>query len=150
MIKDSTLHHDQPLLSMIKNLRWIALFLILGLQTVLYAQVAEPTLAQAFTTAISQGDMNGLTALLGDEVELMQPGASGTFRKSVVSGKIAEFLRHNPPVRFMLKHQGSSADGQMYAIGQLTTQSGNHYKVLLRAKPEGAQYRIFKLDLQNL
>ena len=149
MIIGTTLHQNQAPLSMIKSLHWIALILLFGLQTAAYAQ-AEPAFTQAFTTAISRGDMNGLTALLGEEVELMQPGASGTFRKSVVSGKIAEFLRSNPPVRFMMKHQGSSADGQVYAIGQLTTQSGSHYKVLLRAKPEGAQYRIFKLDLQNL
>ena len=149
MTKDATLVLHQPLLSMISKLCWMAPILLLGLHLNGNAQSEHP-LAQAFGAAISRGDMSSLTELLDEEVELLQPGANGTFRKQVVSGKIADFLRKNPPVRFMLKHQGSSADGQVYAIGQLTTQSGSNYKVLVRAKPQGAHYLIFKLDVQNL
>lgn len=126
---------------------WIMLMLIMGLSGSVYAQVEHPV-AKAFSAALSQGDMSSLSALLDEEVELIQPGETGTFRKQAVTGKLAAFFRQNPPVRFMMKHQGSSADGQVYAIGQLTTQSGGNYKVLLRAKSSGgAQYRIFKLDL---
>ena len=138
---------NQPLFAMLRKSLWVATALILSLGVPAYAQSTQHPLAQAFSTAMGRADVNGLTALLDDEVELMQPGASGTYRKQVVSSKLEDFLRQNPPARFLLKHQGSSADGQVYAIGQLTTQSGSSYKVLLRAKPAGANYRIFKIDL---
>lgn len=132
---------------MIQKLLWIAPALILSLLNPAFGQSDHP-LSRAFSTAISRGDINGLTALLDDEVELTQPGANGTFRKQATSGKLNDFLRQNPPAHFLMKHQGASADGQIYAIGQLTTQSGGSYKVLLRAKPFGNQYRIFKLEVQ--
>ena len=138
---------NQPLFAMLQKSLWVATALVLSLGAPAYAQSEQHPLAQAFSTAMGRADVNGLTALLDDEVELMQPGVSGRYRKQVVSSKLADFLRQNPPARFLLKHQGSSADGQVYAIGQLTTQSGSSYKVLLRAKPAGANYRIFKIDL---
>lgn len=129
-----------------RKIIWLASLILISMQYQLLAQ-GEKQLSQTFGTALSQGDVNGLINLLDEEVELMQPGEGGKYRKQVVSGKLAEFLKKNPPASFLVKHQGSSADGQIYAIGQLTTQSGNHYKVLMRAKPAGAHYRIFKLDL---
>ncbi len=112
---------------------------------------SEHPVAKAFGTALSQGDISSLSAMLDEEVELLQPGETGKFRKQAATGKLAAFLRNNPPASFLVKHQGSSTDGQVYAIGHFTTQSGSNYKVLLRAKPQGAHYRIFKLDLvQNL
>lgn len=140
--------HQTPFF-MIRKIGMAATILLLSLQATVYAQT-EPGFAQAFGVAMSRGDLNSLGAMLDEEVELMQPGSNGTFQRQVVKGKIADFLRQNPPAKFLMKHQGASADGQVYAIGQLTTQSGSSYKVLLRAKPEGAHYRIFKLDLQNL
>ena len=136
---------------MVQKIRWMAPALLLCLCNSLFAQTEHP-LTKAFSSAISRGDIHELTALLDEEVELMQPGEKGTFRKQAATGKLAVFLRQNPPVSFLMKHQGSSADGQVYVIGQLTTNSGSNYKVLLRAKPSGgAQHRIFKLDfLQNL
>lgn len=135
---------------MLKQVRWLLLLIFLGFSGTLAAQTNQ-SLAQAFSTALGKGDTQALTLLLDDEVELIQPGENGTYRKQAVTGKLAAFLRQNPPVSFLMKHQGASADGQVYAIGQLTTQSGGHYKVLLRARPFGSQYRIFKLDLlQNL
>ncbi len=151
----ATLALKQLLFSMLRKFLWMAPVLLLCLSAPVYAQSEHP-LARAFSSAISQSDMNSLTALLDDEVELQQPGHNGTCRKNVASGKLADFLRQNPPQSFMLKHQGSSADGQVYAIGQLTTRSGSNYKVLLRAKPNGnqqggGQYKIFKLDfLQSM
>jgi hypothetical protein len=155
MIIIATLAPKQLLFAMVRKFLWMAPVLLLSLTWPVYAQSEHP-LAQAFSSAMSRSDMNSLTALLDDEVELQQPGQNGTYRKSVATGKLADFLRQNPPQSFMLKHQGSSADGQMYAIGQLTTRSGSNYKVLLRAKPNGTQsvggqYKIFKLDiLQNM
>lgn len=141
---------NQSLLFMKNKLFCLLPILLLVLSSAAQAQTNHP-FTQAFTTALSRGDAGGLSLLLGDEVELQQPGATGTFRKQVVAGKLADFLRQNPPAKFMVRHQGASADGQMYAIGQLTTQAGGNYKVLLRAKPEGNQYRIVKLDfLKNL
>ncbi|AHM60027.1 hypothetical protein D770_08830 [Flammeovirgaceae bacterium 311] len=150
---------------MIQKFLMVAPVLLICLALPVSAQRDHPV-AQAFSAAIIQTDMNSLTALLDDEVELMQPGANGTYRKQVASGKVADFLRQNPPSQFMVKHQGSSADGQVYAIGQLTTRSGGNYKVVLRARPNAGQpgaaqpnaaqpgvahYKIFKLDfLQNL
>jgi hypothetical protein len=113
----------------------------------LKAQAAHP-FSQAFSAAIGRGDTGSLTAMLDEEVELAQRGQSGTFQKQVVAGKLADFFRADPPTAFQLRHQGSSADGQLYAIGQLTTQSGASFKVLLRARPNSTnQYRIIKLDL---
>lgn len=135
---------------MLKQVRWLLLLIFMGFGGTLTAQ-SNQSLTQAFGTALGRGDVQALTVLLDDEVQLIQPGENGTYHKQAVTGKLAAFLRQNPPVGFLMKHQGSSADGQVYAIGQLTTQSGSHYKVLLRAKPAGSQYRIFKLDLlQNL
>ncbi len=135
---------------MVQHLLCFTAFLLVGFVVPAQGQQAIP-LTQAFSTALSKGDVQGLTALLDEEVQLVQPGENGTFRKQAATGKLAVFLRQNPPVSFFMKHQGASADGQVYAIGQLTTQSGGNYKVLLRAKQAGTQYRIFKLDLlQNL
>jgi hypothetical protein len=147
MIRVFTLCLKQLFLPMMKKSLWIVLLLLGGLSGSVYAQSEHPV-AKAFGAALSQGDISSLSALLDEEVELMHPGETGTFRKQAVTGKLAAFFRQNPPARFMMKHQGSSADGQVYAIGQLTTRSGGNYKVLLRAKSSGGtQYRIFKLDL---
>lgn len=135
---------------MIRKFTTIVPLLMLCLLSRVFAQAEHPV-TKAFGTALSQGDISSLSAMMDDEVELLQPGETGKFRKQAATGKLAAFLRQNPPASFMVKHQGSSADGQVYAIGQYTSQTGGNYKVLLRAKPLGNQYRIFKLDLiQNL
>lgn len=146
MVKSHILCLVEPPLAMTKQFFFLVPVLLLGLVGTINAQVAHPV-AKAFSTALNEGDVSSLSALLDDEVELMQPGETGTFLKQAATRKLAAFLRQNPPTRFMMKHQGSSADGQVYAIGQLTTESGSNYKVLLRAKQSGSEYRIFKLDL---
>lgn len=126
------------------------LLLLLLFSVSVVAQNNHP-LSQAFTAALAKGDAASLSSLLDEEVEFAQTGASGTYRKQLVLNKLSEFFGANPPLRFVMKHQGSSADGQLYAIGQLTTQAGKNFKVLLRARPSGSQYRIMKLEvLQSL
>lgn len=150
MNKLITLASTKTLLPMIQKFLWIAPALMLCLLKPAYSQTEHP-FSQVFSTAISRADVGSLTDLLDEEVELTRPGENGTFRKQAVSHKLNDFLKKNPPARFLMKHQGASADGQLYAIGQLTTQTGGTYKVLLRARPEGSHYRIFKLEvLQNL
>ncbi|EMR01644.1 DUF4783 domain-containing protein [Cesiribacter andamanensis] len=127
-------------------------YVLLPVSLLLCAQQATaqtpPPVLQAFSSAFGKGDTAGLNSLLHEEVELVERGKSGTYQRQVVAGKLADFFRANPPAGFQLRHQGSSADGQLYAIGQLTTQSGSSVKVLIRARAlPGNQYKIIKLDL---
>lgn len=99
--------------------------------------------------AMQSGNTVLLSQLLHDRIEISSNGKEGSYDREQAKAMLFQFFQDNGPLNFNLKHKGTSADGQVYMIGQLETKGGQQFKIVCRAKNHSYGYRVFKLDLVN-
>lgn len=108
---------------------------------------------QVFLKELSEGWKLGnpkvLARLLDDKVEITNNGKEKSYSRDEATAELHRFFGTNQPVNFNLKHSGTSADGQVYLIGRLDTQSGKNYRIMCRARSWQSGYQIFKLDMDG-
>jgi len=102
-----------------------------------------PLAAQSFDgalkqmkTAISAGNYSSLSDLFSNSVDLTVKDTDGIFSKAQAKGVLKSFFENDKPKSFQLKHQGSSNDGTVYAIGLYVSTKGSYrvYALFKNAK----------------
>lgn len=92
-----------------------------------------PLAAQSFDgalkqmkSAISTGNYSSLSDLFSNSVDLTVKDTDGIFSKAQAKGVLKSFFENDKPKSFQIKHQGSSNDGTVYAIGLYVSTKGSY------------------------
>ena len=125
------------------------IFLLLILLPFSAAGQGNQQFYRELSEAMGSGNTDRLGQLFHEEVDISENGKEGSYNREQAGNLLHNFFQENRPANFHLKHKGASADGQVYIIGQLETRTGQHFKIVCRAKSWSGGYRIFKLDVMN-
>lgn len=126
--------------------KYFIIIKILLLPLLLNGQSNEQFYKQ-FSEAVNSGSAASLSQLLHEEVDYQFRGKDERFSRTETENRLHQFFSTSIPLRFYFKHQGGSADGQLFGIGQLETAGGKYYRIMCRAKAVGTSYRIIRLDI---
>ena len=96
--------------------------------------------------AIRTGDAKMLAAHFNEVIELVILSKEDMYSKEQAEKIIRDFFTKNQPTQFTIKHQGGKSKSR-YAIGQLTTRSGN-YRVYFLLKGNDNKALIHQLRFE--
>ncbi|MFN6092799.1 MAG: DUF4783 domain-containing protein [Bacteroidota bacterium] len=94
--------------------------------------------------AIRSGDARSVSRYFSNSVDLTLIGQEDVYSKAQAEQILKDFFNKNTPRSFSIIHRGESKDGAKYAIGNLTTSSGN-YRVYYYFKVAGGSVNIQEL-----
>lgn len=100
-------------------------------------------------SAIASGNATTLSQYLGSSVELELPGESeGMYSKQQAQMILKRFFEKNAPASFKIVHQGNSATGSRYAVGDFKTKTNKTYRVTVYIKKNGENYLIQEIEFE--
>ena len=119
------------------------IFLLFLAPTIAFANNAQGTPAlEAITTALSNGDVGGLSKYFADNVEISIQDKEQIYPKAKASEVLKGFFDTAKPKSFAQVHKGQSRENSdQYCIGNLTATAGT-YRVYLYLKVSGANISI--------
>ncbi len=119
------------------------IFLLLLTPAIAFANNAQGTPGlEAISTALSTGDVDGLSKYLADNVEISIQDKEQTYAKAKALEVLKGFFDGAKPKAFAQVHKGQSRENSdQYCIGNLTGMAGN-YRVYLYLKVNGANISI--------
>jgi hypothetical protein len=117
------------------NRKFLVFLFISAFILPLSAQSFDVALKQ-MKTAIHAGDYSSLSDLFSASVDLTVRDTDGIFSKAQAKGVLKSFFENDKPKSFQVKHQGSSNDGTVYAIGLYISNKGSYrvYALFKNAK----------------
>lgn len=119
------------------------LFLLLLTPAIAFAnnQQGTPSL-EAISTALSNGDVDGLSKYFAASVEISIQDKEQVYQKAKAMEVLKGFFDSNKPKAFAQVHKGQSRENSdQYCIGNLTATAGN-YRVYLYLKVNGTNLTI--------
>ncbi|MFN5345646.1 MAG: DUF4783 domain-containing protein [Bacteroidota bacterium] len=123
-----------------KNLIFILIFAPLSLFSA--PSIVDPY--EDIANAIRSGDARSVSRYFSNSVDLTLIGQEDVYSKAQAEQILKDFFNKNTPRSFSIIHRGESKDGAKYAIGNLTTSSGN-YRVYYYFKVAGGSVNIQEL-----
>jgi hypothetical protein len=102
-----------------------------------------------FESAIAAGNAAKFARYLSSSVELELPGeVEGIYSKQQTIVIMNRFFDKYPPTSFKIVHQGSSASGSKFAVGDYTTGEEKTFRVTIFVKKVGDQYLIQEIEFE--
>jgi hypothetical protein len=101
--------------------------------------------------AIKTSNHRYIARYFGTSVELKLPGNEGLFSKAQSELLLRDFFLRNPPKSFVVRHEGTAADGSRYSIGKLETQNGSSFRTYLYLKKQTDHFllREFRIEKEK-
>jgi hypothetical protein len=96
-------------------------------------------------TAIRNGSSRDLARYFNNTVEIGLDGEKSSYSKTQAEFVMKSFFAKNSPSGFEFDHQGSSDQGQLYAIGTYNSKGGP-YRVFVVVKQANGSYLIDTID----
>ncbi|MFM7016860.1 MAG: DUF4783 domain-containing protein [Bacteroidota bacterium] len=109
-----------------------------------YSLMAKIDPYEDIANAIRSGDAKSVSRFFSNSVDLTLISQEDVYSKAQAEQIIKDFFNKNTPRSFSIIHRGESKDGAKYAIGNLTTSSGN-YRVYYYFKISGSSVNIQEL-----
>ncbi|CAL1521374.1 DUF4783 domain-containing protein [Chitinophaga sp. MM2321] len=97
-------------------------------------------------SAIKQGDVNGLSRYLDNNVEINIGGKANSYSKAQAEIILKDFFSKNQVKSFELVHQGGEAS--KFGIGTLTTSGGN-YRLSFFLQKKGGSMVLNELRFES-
>jgi len=98
--------------------------------------------------AIKSGNATDVSKYFNSTLDITVPGNEGTYSKSQSELILKDFFLKNPVKSFVVKHQGNSNDGSLYAIGNYETEA-DFFRVYFLLKKVNANYLLHKLEFEK-
>ena len=95
--------------------------------------------------AIRSGSAKDVARYFNGSVEVGLNGDKASYSQAQAEFVLRDFFSKNPPASFDYLHQGSSNEGQKYAIGKYMSK-GVSYRVFVVVKQAGGAYKIDTID----
>ena len=125
------------------------------IMAVLFSLLIGPLSSQSFDSAfeqmknaISEGNHTNLANLFSDSVDLTLGDTEGIYSKTQAKGVLKNFFEKDSPKSFQIKHQGSSNDGTVYAIG-LYISENESFRVYVLFKEKQGDAKIVQLQIEE-
>ncbi|MDB5263382.1 MAG: hypothetical protein JWQ14_2665 [Adhaeribacter sp.] len=106
---------------------------------------AQADVPAEIKTAIRSGSSRDLARYFNNTVEIGLDGEKSSYSKTQAEFVMKSFFAKNAPSGFEFDHQGSSDQGQRYAIGTYNTK-GDLYRVFVVVKQANGSYLIDTID----
>lgn len=113
----------------------------------LFAQSLDDAVKQ-MKSAIAKGDYSTLSNLFSDSVDLTLGDTDGIYSKTQAKGVLKSFFEREKPKSFQLKHQGSSNDGTIYAIGTFVS-INRSYRVYALFKEKQGNTKVVQFQIEE-
>lgn len=126
-------------------------FIILIISLFILPLSAQQAFNKAFSqmkTAINKADYAALSELFSESIDLTVLETDGIYSKAQAKGVIKNFFQADKPKSFLIKHQGSSNDGTVYAIGLYVSTKGS-YRVYALFKEKQGMAKIVQLQIEE-
>ena len=108
---------------------------------------APDDIPQAMLDALKSGNTVQLSGYFNTSIELAIPGKEDIYSKQQAELIIKDFFAKHVPSNFMILHKGGK-EGSQYAIGNLTTSTGN-YRVTILIKQKDNKPYIHQLRFEE-
>src|SRR6478609_4946250 len=95
--------------------------------------------------AIKAGSAKDVARFFNTAVEIGVNGEKASYSQAQAEFVLRDFFSKNPVSSFDYVHQGSSNEGQKYAIGKYVAKTGS-YRVFVVVKQFGGSYKIDTID----
>jgi len=102
---------------------------------------------QTISKAISSGKSENVAVYFNSTLDLTTPENEGTYSKIQAEQILKDFFSKNPISSFTIKHNDSSTDGSIYAIGIYLTEAQT-YRVYFLLKKFDEKYLIQKMEFE--
>ncbi|MBN2237125.1 MAG: DUF4783 domain-containing protein [Bacteroidales bacterium] len=103
---------------------------------------------QIMKGAFNKGDYTSLSNLFADSIDLTVLTTEGIYSKTQAKGILKDFFSTEKPKSFQIKHQGSSNDGTVYAIG-LFVSTNKSCRVYALFKEKQGIAKIVQLQIEE-
>ncbi len=113
----------------------------------LFAQSLDDAVKQ-MKSAIATGNYSTLSNLFSDSVDLTIRDTDGIYSKTQAKGVLKSFFENEKPKSFQVKHQGSSNDGTIYAIGSFVSVNRS-YRVYALFKEQQGNTKIVQFQIEE-
>ena len=126
-----------------KTIKIFVLFLLLstaGKAMDIYDDIAN---------AIRSGDSKQIAYYFSNNVDLTILNQEDVYSKAQAELIVKDFLGKNSPKTFAILHKGSSKEGTLYAIGNLSTLNGKMFRVSFFVKMTSGKYLLQELRFET-
>lgn len=101
------------------------------------------------TLALQTGNASQLARDFDNSVEITIVNSDDVYSKSQAEMILKKFFNSNPPKSFQFVHQGNSAEGSHYGIGNYASSGGANYRTYVYVKQKGDKYLIQEIRFEN-
>ena len=126
-----------------------ALGLFLTVMVVSVSFAARIDIYENIGNAIKMGSAEEISRYFNTNVDLTIGNQEEVYSRVQAEQILKDFFVKNTPRSFTLIHQGLSKEGAKYAIGNLTTQQGNNYRIYFFIKQTGRNEFIQELRFEK-
>ena len=119
-------------------------FFVTMFSTPIMAQSGDEAL-NSVKAAIKVGSAKEVARFFNNAVEVGVNGDKASYSQAQAEFVLRDFFSKNPVSSFDYMHQGSSNEGQKYAIGKYVSKTGS-YRVFVVVKQFGGSYKIDTID----
>ena len=123
---------------------FITTFLAFFATVVAFAQNGDDALNNV-RAAVKAGSAKEVARYFNNSVEVGLNGEKASYSRAQAEFVLRDFFSKTQPATFEYLHQGSSNEGQKYAIGKYTSKAGS-YRVFVVVKQAAGSYRIDTID----
>lgn len=95
---------------------------------------------ESLTAAVKTGNAREISRHFNSSVEMTLLEDENVYSRVQAEMILKEFFSENRPIDFRIIHQGKSAKGCQYAIGELTTTNGTYRTYFFIKDINGAEY----------
>ena len=99
--------------------------------------------------AIRSGDSKQIASFFNSSIDLTIMNREDVYSKAQAELIVKDFLVKNVPKSFSILHKGSSKEGTLYAIGNLTTMNGKTFRTSFFVKISGGKHLIQELRFES-
>ena len=114
-----------------------------------YPVISGPDIYDEVSKAIRSGDSKQIAAYFGTSVDLTILAQEEVYSKTQAELVLRDFFSKNIPKTFSLLHKGSSKEGTLYAIGNMTTAKGIVFRASFFLRKSKDKYLIQELRFEK-
>jgi len=103
-------------------------FLFISFFLITSSVFSEKDVYEEVSNAIRSGDSRQIATFFGSTVDLTILAQENVYSKAQAELVIRDFFSKNTPKSFVILHKGSSNEGTLYAIGNMTTIKGGVFR----------------------
>lgn len=105
-------------------------------------------ITQQVATAIRTGNASELAKYFNSTIDITLPSNEGSYSQAQAEMIVKGFFQKYPPQSFTINNQGTSKGGMRFAIGTLTTKSGN-FRTYFMMKDVAGKTVLQQLQFEN-